>query len=109
MDIKVLRSVIVGSDANPVNAGEVAKSVDDAEAKALIAMGFAEEVKSKGNAPENKAAGNPLADVLAGSVAEITAQLDGFNVDELRILRDLEAAGQKRKGVADAINAYDLG
>lgn len=114
MDIKATKKILVSGNAHPVKIGDVVKGVDDAEAKALVSMGYAVEVKSKGNAPENKGKSeadesNPFAAVLAGSVAEITARLDTFSADELRTLRDLEAAGQNRKGVADAIGQYDLG
>lgn len=114
MDIKATKKILVAGNAHPVKIGEVVKGVADAEAKALVEMGYAVEVKSKGDAPENKAKGakvedNPFAAVLEDSIPNIVARLDTFSADELRTLRDLEAAGQNRKGVADAINAYDLG
>ena len=119
MDIKALKNVIVGTKSVPVKPGDIVRNVDDAEAKALIAMGYAAEAKDKGGAPENKAKGkapedkaddnDPHLALLKGTVAEVTAALDGFDVDGLKKLRALETAGQGRKGVLDAIAEYDLG
>jgi len=52
---------------------------------------------------------NPLALVLAGSVKEVTAALDGLSADDLDILEALEGdAEHPRKGVLDAINKQQL-
>lgn len=107
MDIKATRKILVGTNPKPLAIGAVAKDVDDAEAKALIAAGYATEVKGGTAAKAND--GDTLATVLDGSVDEVVAQLDNFTVEELVQLRDLEAAGKNRKGIADAIGEYDLG
>ena len=117
MDIKATRKIIVGANQVPVKVGDIARNVDDAEAKALIAQGYAVEAtardtKAKGDAPSNKSAGDPnaaLRAVLEGTVADITGKLDTYSAEELIALRDLETAGANRKGVIDAISQYDLG
>lgn len=122
MDIKALKNVIVGTKSVPVKPGDIVRNVDDAEAKALIAMGYAAEAKGEDAkaktppankakaAPDNKGEeSDPFVALLKGTVAEVTAALDGFDVDGLKKLRALETEGQGRKGILDAIAEYDLG
>lgn len=132
MDIKATKKVIVGTSATPLRIGDVATNVDDAEAKALISVGYASEAsakdveafkariaaenKARGDAPSNKGKdtsktdnGDDLAAILDGTVPEVVAKLDTLTVEQLVALRSLEAAGKGRAGVLDAIAEYDLG
>lgn len=111
MDIKATRHIIVGNVQRPHKPGTVVKGVDDAEAKALIAAGYATEVKSKGDAPENKANGDgdEYDTLLGGTVDEVTTAIDAEErtVEWLAELRKREEAGKGRKGILDHIDSYE--
>ena len=109
MDIKATRKILVGTNSKPVAIGAVVKDVDDAEAKALIAAGYATEVKGGDTKAAKAGDGDPLVTLLEGTVADVTGKLDSLTAEELVKLRDLETAGAGRKGVLDAIAQYDLG
>lgn len=105
--------------------------IDQQEAEALRGVGYAEHcnddvthltVLQQQDAAKAKAAdaetgddsGNdtndgwpkPAADILAGNVDEVTAELENLSVEQLDELSKLEAAGQSRKGVQNAIEHY---
>lgn len=104
MRIKVLKTIQVGHSTNVVNAGDVV-DVDDIEGRALITAGLASET----TADKKKKDDNKIAKLLEGSVDEVVSSLEGLTADELVQLRDAEAAGKNRKGIADAIAEFDLG
>lgn len=117
MDIKTTRKIIVGATNTPTPANTVVKDVPDAEAKALIAVGYAvainsPDTKALRGAPSNKdnnSEPDALAAILSGTVPEITAALETLTVDDLKALHKRESEGQNRKGVIAAIEEYDLG
>lgn len=80
------------------------------EGDALVAVGFAEITNEAVTKKDELAdTDTPLLALLEGSVAEVTAALEGLDASQLKRLAKLEAKGAKRKGVADAIAEYDLG
>jgi len=61
------------------------------------------EFRSSAPAVVEEAAGDPLAELLDGTVAEVTGALDLLNREWLVQMEALEQAGKKRKGVLAAI------
>ncbi|WP_374537172.1 hypothetical protein [Chitinimonas taiwanensis] len=55
------------------------------------------------NAPAEAEPTDPWVELLKGTVATVSAGLDGLSVDELNELGDAERACQNRKGVLGAI------
>lgn len=103
MRIKVIKTIQVGGSTNVVPAGDVV-DVDDAEGKALVVAGLAVET----TADKKKKDDNKITKLLDGSVDDVVAGLEGLTAAELVQLRDSEAAGKNRKGIADAIAEFDL-
>lgn len=60
-------------------------------------------------AKEQAAPADPLAELLKGTVKEVTAGLDGLLTEDLETLGELEQLGQARKGVLSAIGELLLG
>lgn len=60
---------------------------------------FAAEPKG----PAETEAADPLIELLKGTVATVSAGIEGLSVDELNQLADAERDGQNRKGVLGAI------
>lgn len=129
--IKLLTTCIVGA-LHP-NEQQAAGAVwqpdnhnDEQEAQALINVGYAKEVNeavthqtvsqrqsaltkvAKADPDDGIDAEAPLAELLEGTVDDVTNKLDTteLTVEQLKALANLEAKGKSRKGVQDAIAQY---
>lgn len=95
--IKMIRTAMVGKAVQKKGA---VVDADDEEAKALVTAGYAKD--HKGEAPDKNA---ELAGMLDGTVADVTARLEGMSKADLKALSKLEAKGSARVTLIAAIDA----
>lgn len=90
--------------------------LSDAEARFLIAEGYAEaaepnapaapaETAPAGDTSDTGSQPDPLAELLKRNAPEVIDALPGLGVEDLERLEGLEASGKARKGVLAAIEA----
>jgi hypothetical protein len=103
--IAIATLVVPGKDGNVEVPPGASTELPEADARDLIARGFAAAAAgAKPANPGKPGPSDPLAPILDGTIPEITAKLEALNLDELQRLRALEDGGKTRKGVLAAID-----